>query len=80
MVPLCIILIMEVYIITEEKEMYSVSETSEIAGITSPRLMRRIRNGTIQAKKVGWVWVIPKSEVDKVVEEMRLEKEKGNEE
>ncbi len=65
---------------SEEPEIYSVSQASKITGMSAPRLMRRIRNGTIQAKKVGWVWVIPKSEVDKVVEEMRLEKEKGNEE
>jgi len=59
----------------EEKKMYSVSETSQVTGMTQPRLMRRIRNGSIEAQKIGWVWVIPKSEVDKVIEEMKLEQE-----
>jgi hypothetical protein len=62
----------------EEKAIYSVTEASHLSGMTSPRIMRRIRNKTIEAWKIGWVWVLPRVEVEKLKQEM--EKEKDNKE
>lgn len=61
-----------------EKDIYSVSEASQISGMTAPRIMRRIRNETIAAEKVGWVWVIPKAEVEKLKQEMEDEKKEDS--
>lgn len=54
----------------DKKEQYSVSEAAEGTGMTTPRIMRRIKNETIKASKVGWVWIIPASEVEKLKKEM----------
>ena len=54
-----------------KKEFYSVSEASIATGMTSPRIMRRIRSNTIQAEKIGWVWVIPSAEIEKLKLEMK---------
>lgn len=53
------------------KDFYSVSEASIATGMTSPRIMRRIRSNTIIAQKIGWVWVIPAAEIEKLKEEMK---------
>jgi len=60
----------------KEKAVYSVTEASQSSGMTSPRIMRRIRNKTIEAWKIGWVWVLPRTEVEKLKQEMDKEKDK----
>ena len=62
-----------------EKEEYSVTEAAKETGMTSPRIMRRIKNKSIKAKKVGWVWVLPRSSIEalkKEVEEENLKSQK----
>lgn len=46
---------------------YSVKQAAEKLGINISLLMRKIRGGEIKATKVGWVWIIPKDEIDKLV-------------
>lgn len=58
--------------IDENKE-YSVSEANELTGMSTPRIMRRIKKGIISAKKIGWIWVIPSTEVKRLQDEMNEE-------
>jgi hypothetical protein len=61
----------------EDKKEYSVTEAAKETGMTSPRIMRRIKNHIIKAKKVGWVWVLPQESIDSLKKEVEEEKSKS---
>jgi excisionase family DNA binding protein len=44
-------------------ELITVRQASEQTGMSIPRILRRIRSGKIRAKKLGWIWAIPKDEL-----------------
>lgn len=62
---------------TKRKE-YSVTEASEASGMSTPRIMRRIRNSSIEARKVGWVWIMSHAEMLKLKKEIDQEKKSSN--
>ncbi len=45
--------------------LYSVREVAKILGKSPSTVMKMIKNKELMAHKVGWVWVIPESEVEK---------------
>lgn len=47
-------------------DVVTVKEASAETGMTVPRIMRRLRNGEINGYKIGWVWVIPRTELPKL--------------
>ena len=57
-----------------DKREYSVTEAAKETGMTSPRIMRRIKNKVIESKKVGWVWILPESAIDLLKQEIKEEK------
>lgn len=61
----------------EDKKEYSVTEAAKETKMTSPRIMRRIKNHIIKAKKVGWVWVLPQESIDSLKKEVEEEKSKS---
>jgi len=48
----------------------TISRASELSGMKASRIMRRIKSGKIKAKKLGWFWIIPVSEVEKLKKEV----------
>jgi len=50
------------------KQLYTVAEVSEITGLASTQILYRIKTGQIEAEKIGWFWVIPQEEVDRLKE------------
>jgi len=57
--------------ITKSTEFLSVTELSKILGVTRQAVIDRIRRGTLEAQKVGKVFVIPKHEADRALSEKR---------
>lgn len=53
---------------TNHSEFYSINEFAEALGVSRLTVSRRIRNGIIQAVKVGKNWRIPRSELNKIFE------------
>lgn len=50
---------------TENQEI-TLSELSKQTGIPVRKLLYRIKNKEIAARKIGWFWVIPVEEIEKV--------------
>ncbi|MDE2098835.1 MAG: helix-turn-helix domain-containing protein [Patescibacteria group bacterium] len=48
----------------------TVREISETTGYPIPKVLRMIKKGKIQAHKQGWFWLIPRKELDRLVEEL----------
>lgn len=48
------------------EEMITIREAKEILGLTHLEVNRRIHRGQIPAKKVGWMWVLERKEVEGV--------------
>ena len=69
-------------IIRDEKntKLYTVKEAADrIRNEVDPdfkerRLSYLIRNNRIEAQKVGWIWVIPEYEVERVIEFLKAKK------
>lgn len=53
------------------KDYYSISQVSERTGLKKPKIVRGIRTGKIKAKRIGWQWVIPLLEVEKLTKEVK---------
>lgn len=51
----------------EEKNLYDVKDYSEIAGIPQQSVTRMIRQGKLQAQKVGKNYKIPSIEIQKLL-------------
>ena len=50
---------------------YTVSQVSEMTGLDKRKILYRIRTEKIKkARKMGWFWVIHKSELDKINKEL----------
>lgn len=49
-------------------EFYSIDEFAAALGVHRLTISRRIKNGVINAVKVGKTWRIPKSELEKIFE------------
>jgi len=47
-------------------KMFTVAEVAERTGLASTQILYRIKTGQIRAEKLGWFWVIPKEEVDRL--------------
>jgi len=47
---------------------YSPKQAAEEIGITTTAVLKAVRAGTIKADKLGWVWMIPEAEVNKLKE------------
>jgi hypothetical protein len=45
---------------------FSISQVSQMTGIKQPKIIRGIRKGVIEAKKIGWIWVISAENVQKL--------------
>lgn len=54
------------------KYLCSLGEASEIAGVSKRTLVRRIRDGTVVAKKVGSAWVVDVRTLDVMTPEEKL--------
>lgn len=50
----------------ENKDYYSPAEAAEALGIRYGAVMRLIRSGKLKATKVGWAWIISKSDLENV--------------
>lgn len=48
----------------ENKDHYSPAEAAAALGIKYGAVMRMIRSAKIKATKVGWAWIISKSELE----------------
>jgi len=44
----------------------TASETGERLNLEHKEVIRRIRKGDIEARKMGWNWIIEESEVERV--------------
>jgi len=44
----------------------TVKQASELTGMSTQRILRRIRKGQLTAEKIGWEWVIPRTELSKL--------------
>ena len=53
---------------TNDSETYSISEFASALRVSRLTISRRIKNGTIQAFKIGRNWKIPKTELQKIFE------------
>lgn len=62
----------------EGNRLYSLSEIVEEKEIKRRRLMYLINTGRLNAKKVGWQWVVAEDEVKDLVRRER-KREKGKE-
>ena len=68
--------------IKDEKntKLYTVKEAADrIRNEVDPdfkerRLSYLIRNNRIEAQKIGWIWVIPEYEVERVIEFLKTKK------
>lgn len=45
---------------------YSPREVAKKTGLSYMQVMRRIRSGQIEAKKIDWNWIIPEAEIKKL--------------
>ena len=45
---------------------YSPSQSAVELGLKYMQVIRRIRNKTIKAEKVGWGWIIPEEEIRRI--------------
>ena len=54
-----------------DKEFYSVTELADLLKVSRQAISDRIRRGTLEAQKVGKVYVIPKYEADRARSEKR---------
>ena len=69
--------------IKDEKntKLYTVKEAADrIRNTVDPdfkerRLSYLIRHNRIEAQKVGWIWVIPEYEVERIIEYLKAKKE-----
>ena len=52
---------------SQSRKYLSVTQIAEAAGVTKTAVMKLINAKSIKAEKVGWVWVIPASELDKII-------------
>jgi len=74
-------------IIKDEKnaKLYTVKEAADrIRNEVDPdfkerRLSYLIRNNRIEAQKVGWIWVIPEYEVERIIEYLKAKKSSSEE-
>ena len=74
-------------IIKDEKnaKLYTVKEAADrIRNEVDPdfkerRLSYLIRNNRIEAQKVGWIWVIPEYEVERIIEYLKVKKSSSEE-
>lgn len=64
-------------------KLYTVKEAADrIRNEVDPdfrerRLSYLIRNNRIEAQKIGWIWVIPEYEVERVIEYLKAKKSKA---
>jgi len=71
--------------IKDEKniKLYTVKETADrIRNEVDPdfkerRLSYLIRQNRIEAQKIGWIWVIPEYEVERIIEYLKAKKSKA---
>lgn len=59
-----------------EKDYYSIAELARIIGVSRIAIYNKVRAGKIEAKKVGRMFVIPKSEIESVLGTSISEKQK----
>ena len=50
----------------QTRKFYSPKQMAEEAETTTTAVMKLIRNKSIKAEKLGWVWMIPVTELPKV--------------
>jgi excisionase family DNA binding protein len=48
-------------------EFLTVKEASELLRVTKVTLYKLIKNGEISAIRLGWVWRIPKEDIQKLI-------------
>ena len=53
---------------TNASDFYSINEFAACLGVCRETVSRMIRNGIVDAVKVGKTWRIPKSEINKIFE------------
>lgn len=64
-------------------KLYTVKEAADrIRNEVDPdfrerRLSYLIRNNRIEAQKIGWIWVIPEYEVERIIEYLKAKKSKA---
>lgn len=51
------------------KKNYPIKEVAELTGLNQRQIMYKIRRKQIEAEKVGWIWIISKDEVTKLLTE-----------
>jgi excisionase family DNA binding protein len=44
----------------------TIKEAAERLGIKPGALLRRVQRGYVKGKKLGWVWLIPEEEVERL--------------
>ncbi|MBI4430967.1 MAG: helix-turn-helix domain-containing protein [Candidatus Omnitrophica bacterium] len=54
-----------------KKDFYSVTEVADLLGVTRQAIIDRIKRGTLETMRLGHVYMIPKSEADRVRAEKR---------
>ncbi len=54
-----------------KKELYSLTEVAKILKVSRQAIHDRIKRGTLEAQKIGEIFVIPKHEVDRMRAEKR---------
>lgn len=47
-------------------EMITLKDLSELTDIPIRKILYRIKTGDIKAEKLGWIWVVPKTEIEKL--------------
>ena len=60
-----------------EKEFYSTQEVAKIVGLSRQAIFKKIKAGKIKANKVGKSYIIPRTELPKILDRTVSDKSKN---
>ena len=60
-----------------DREFYTTKEAAALLGVPYFTLVRRAQRGSIEAHKIGWIWVFPKEVVDRATNSETVEGSAG---
>jgi excisionase family DNA binding protein len=60
-----------------EKEFYSTNEVAKIVGLSRQAIFKKIKAGKIKAKKIGKSFIIPRTELPKILDRTVSDKSKN---
>ena len=60
-----------------EKEFYSTNEVAKIVGLSRQAIFKKIKSGKIKANKIGKSFIIPRTELPKILDRTVSDKSKN---